>query len=119
VREKRRSSRNGYNANIKNGKKFSREYRQISKTRESGGSIMTSSYVKLYSLHEEQKKAIFHEGGMLLNAGAGAGKTFVIIEHLVYRLQCFWEKYLGRLWSISRFEATSTTQLGPPSYFWE
>ena len=30
--------------NVENGKKFSREYRQISKTRESGGSIMTSPF---------------------------------------------------------------------------
>ena len=36
--------------------------------------------------NEEQQKAIFHTGGKLLSAGAGSGKTFVLIEHLVYLL---------------------------------
>ncbi|MGZ3807826.1 MAG: UvrD-helicase domain-containing protein [Bacteriovorax sp.] len=34
----------------------------------------------------EQEKAIFHNGGKLLSAGAGSGKTFVLIEHLVFLL---------------------------------
>ena len=38
------------------------------------------------SPNEEQQKAIFHTGGKLLSAGAGSGKTFVLIEHLVYLL---------------------------------
>lgn len=32
----------------------------------------------------EQLKAIEHEGGALLSAGAGSGKTFVLTEHLIY-----------------------------------
>ena len=32
----------------------------------------------------EQEMAIFHNGGKLLSAGAGSGKTFVLIEHLVF-----------------------------------
>ncbi len=38
----------------------------------------------------EQKPAIEHRGGKLLSAGAGSGKTFVLIEHV---------KYLTRLWA--------------------
>lgn len=34
----------------------------------------------------EQEKAIYHRGGKILSAGAGSGKTFVLIEHLVYLL---------------------------------
>ena len=34
----------------------------------------------------EQEIAIFHKGGKLLSAGAGSGKTFVLIEHLIYLL---------------------------------
>lgn len=36
------------------------------------------------SANEEQQKAIFHEGGVLLSAGAGSGKTFVLVEHIAY-----------------------------------
>lgn len=32
----------------------------------------------------EQKLAIEHKGGVLLKAGAGSGKTFVLIEHITY-----------------------------------
>lgn len=32
----------------------------------------------------EQKLAIEHTGGVLLKAGAGSGKTFVLIEHITY-----------------------------------
>lgn len=32
----------------------------------------------------EQLKAIEHNGGALLSAGAGSGKTFVLTEHLIY-----------------------------------
>ncbi len=34
----------------------------------------------------EQEVAIYHHGGKLLSAGAGSGKTFVLIEHLVFLL---------------------------------
>jgi ATP-dependent helicase/nuclease subunit A len=36
------------------------------------------------SPNAEQLKAIEHEGGVLLRAGAGSGKTFVLVEHIVY-----------------------------------
>ena len=32
----------------------------------------------------EQKLAIEHTGGVLLSAGAGSGKTFVLVEHVIY-----------------------------------
>ncbi len=34
--------------------------------------------------NDEQKMAIEHTGGVLLSAGAGSGKTFVLVEHMVY-----------------------------------
>lgn len=40
--------------------------------------------LKLNSPNDEQKKAIEHNGGVLLSAGAGSGKTFVLVEHVVY-----------------------------------
>ncbi|MBT6325825.1 MAG: UvrD-helicase domain-containing protein, partial [Bdellovibrionales bacterium] len=40
--------------------------------------------------NEEQKKAIEHQGNVLLSAGAGSGKTFVLVEHVIY----FVQKYL-------------------------
>lgn len=41
------------------------------------------------SPNEEQIRAIRHEGGVVLSAGAGSGKTFVIIEHVIYLLEQF------------------------------
>ncbi len=45
--------------------------------------------------NEEQKRVIDSEGGVLLSAGAGAGKTFVLVEHLVDRLRRIVEKHSG------------------------
>ena len=42
--------------------------------------------------NQEQKLAIEHEGGVLLNAGAGSGKTFVLVEHAIFLTQSFFEK---------------------------
>ena len=39
--------------------------------------------------NSEQEKAIKHNGGVLLRAGAGSGKTFVLIEHIIYLFQKF------------------------------
>ena len=36
--------------------------------------------------NDEQQNAIFHSGGKLLSAGAGSGKTFVLIEHMIHLL---------------------------------
>jgi superfamily I DNA/RNA helicase/CRISPR/Cas system-associated exonuclease Cas4 (RecB family) len=44
------------------------------------------------SPNPEQKKAICHTGGVLLNAGAGSGKTFVLIEHIHYLISEFINK---------------------------
>lgn len=40
----------------------------------------------------EQKKAIEHKGGVLLSAGAGSGKTFVLVEHVVYLIDQFFKE---------------------------
>lgn len=45
-----------------------------------------SSVFSKRSPNEEQLKSILHGGGKLLSAGAGSGKTFVLIEHLIYKL---------------------------------
>lgn len=45
-----------------------------------------STKVSARKANPEQEKAIFHRGGKILSAGAGSGKTFVLIEHLVFLL---------------------------------
>jgi ATP-dependent helicase/nuclease subunit A len=47
--------------------------------------VSTQSTVR--KANAEQERAIFHKGGKLLSAGAGSGKTFVLIEHLVFLLK--------------------------------
>lgn len=42
--------------------------------------------------NKEQVKAIEHSGGVLLNAGAGSGKTYVLIEHMYYLVSEFVSK---------------------------
>ena len=44
---------------------------------------------ELRSPNEEQKLAIEHTGGVLLAAGAGSGKTFVLVEHIIYLINKF------------------------------
>lgn len=39
------------------------------------------------SPNAEQKLAIEHNGGVILRAGAGSGKTFVLVEHIVHLTQ--------------------------------
>ena len=41
------------------------------------------------SANQEQVLAIEHNGGVQLQAGAGSGKTFVLIEHLIYLIDRF------------------------------
>ena len=41
------------------------------------------------SPNEEQKIGVEHNGNFLLQAGAGSGKTFVLIEHVVYKVKNF------------------------------
>ncbi|MBC7539269.1 MAG: UvrD-helicase domain-containing protein [Bacteriovorax sp.] len=53
------------------------------------------------SPNEEQQKAIFHSGGKLLSAGAGSGKTFVLIEHLIYLLSQVQKNTASSDWSKS------------------
>lgn len=45
------------------------------------------------SANSEQLKAIEHSGGVLLKAGAGSGKTFVLKEHMIYLTQCWIDEY--------------------------
>ncbi len=44
--------------------------------------------------NQEQLKAIEHTGGVLLKAGAGSGKTFVLKEHMIYLTRSWIEDYL-------------------------
>ncbi len=41
----------------------------------------------------EQLLAIRHEGGVLLRAGAGSGKTFVLVEHIIYLTQTWMDQF--------------------------
>jgi ATP-dependent exoDNAse (exonuclease V) beta subunit len=43
----------------------------------------------------EQLKAIEHTGGVLLKAGAGSGKTFVLKEHMIYLTDKWIREYLS------------------------
>lgn len=45
------------------------------------------------SPNQEQNIAISRVGGVLLSAGAGSGKTFVIIEHIIFKLQVIRTKH--------------------------
>ena len=45
--------------------------------------------------NEEQTGAIIHEGGVLLKAGAGSGKTFVLVEHVIHIIKQFNQKHQG------------------------
>jgi len=50
------------------------------------GGLSLSTNVTAKKANSEQESAIYHKGGKLLSAGAGSGKTFVLIEHLIYLL---------------------------------
>ncbi|MFY7994435.1 MAG: UvrD-helicase domain-containing protein [Bacteriovoracaceae bacterium] len=43
--------------------------------------------------NSEQLKAIEHQGGILLKAGAGSGKTFVLVQHINYLTDLWFEEY--------------------------
>ena len=43
------------------------------------------------SPNEEQKCAIENTGNVMLQAGAGSGKTFVIINHIIFKIRKFIE----------------------------
>lgn len=45
------------------------------------------------SPNDEQRLAIEHAGGVLLRAGAGSGKTFVLVEHIVYLTNVWIEEF--------------------------
>lgn len=62
---------------------------------------MTIEQKSKRSPNEEQKKAIFHNGGKLLSAGAGSGKTFVLIEHLIFLLGQIKDKNSSNDWNLS------------------
>lgn len=46
--------------------------------------------------NSEQIRAIEHTGGVLLKAGAGSGKTFVLVEHIVYLTQKWIEEFRAK-----------------------
>lgn len=48
------------------------------------------------SPNAEQLLAIEHEGGVLLRAGAGSGKTFVLVEHIVYLTRKWISEYKSK-----------------------
>jgi len=58
----------------------------------------------------EQKLAIEHNGGVLLRAGAGSGKTFVLVEHIVY-LAKQWILTKGNSASFEDFIRTELSQI--------
>ena len=45
------------------------------------------------SPNEEQSRAIENTGNVMLQAGAGSGKTFVIINHIIYKIKKFIESH--------------------------
>lgn len=45
------------------------------------------------SPNAEQLLAIEHQGGVLLRAGAGSGKTFVLVEHILYLTKTWIEEF--------------------------
>lgn len=48
------------------------------------------------SPNAEQLKAIEHQGGVLLRAGAGSGKTFVLVEHILYLTRLWMNEYKAK-----------------------
>ncbi len=51
------------------------------------------------SPNQEQIKAITNKSGMTLSAGAGAGKTYVLVEHLIFRLDNLYENEFRGNWN--------------------
>ena len=45
------------------------------------------------NLNPEQQKACEHNGNVILQAGAGSGKTTVLVEHIIYTLNQYNEKH--------------------------
>ena len=45
------------------------------------------------SPNDEQKRAIENNGNVILQAGAGSGKTFVIINHIIFKIRKFIESH--------------------------
>lgn len=54
------------------------------------------------SANKEQIKAIEHHGGVILSAGAGSGKTFVLVEHIVFLARDFVAQMPSSISSIER-----------------
>lgn len=55
------------------------------------------------SANSEQLKAIEHSGGVLLKAGAGSGKTFVLKEHMIYRTSQWHKDFESNTNEMSNF----------------
>jgi ATP-dependent helicase/nuclease subunit A len=56
------------------------------------------------SPNAEQLLAIEHQGGVLLRAGAGSGKTFVLVEHILYLTKQWIAGYKSQSKSFNSFE---------------
>ena len=54
--------------------------------------------------NSEQKLAIEHDGGVLLKAGAGSGKTFVLKEHMIYLAKNWIHEFKQMNNDLSEFE---------------
>lgn len=52
--------------------------------------------------NHEQKRAIECLSGMTLSAGAGAGKTFVLVEHLIFRIDDLYLQKYENKWSEAK-----------------
>jgi len=52
------------------------------------------------NFNEEQIRAVTHTGGLSLSAGAGSGKTTVIVGHVIYKIQKFLDSKGTNLTSI-------------------
>lgn len=59
---------------------------------------------KTNKANQEQLMAIEHQGGVLLSAGAGSGKTYVLVEHIIYKIKCFIQDPEGQTKNASIFE---------------
>ena len=66
----------------------------------------------------EQKKAIEHHGNVLLKAGAGSGKTFVLKEHIVYLVDKLINESMVELDSLISFESKVKSFFRSTVLFW-
>lgn len=61
--------------------------------------------------NQEQKRAIECLSGMTLSAGAGAGKTFVLVEHLLFRIDDLYLQKYENKWNESKIKVLQSELL--------